>query len=373
MKTEISGGSGLIPIERVAVPQLETTDKATRKMIAQMQTTLLPRFQIEFDGSALEYNSMRFATLKNGKQDTPALRAALRVTEKNLQLSADAPLEIISGMCLFGASGLTGITKSGKRMSLTNPYELRAAGTEAIVQIQELPTLHPSEAEAVARITKALTLLQQSDTGTGEVRVTFHLPIPEYKIYMLSLLRKGVINQNQLQELNAKIDRRANALMSLVQKRVDLPMSVGSPLDVLNPLLSQTDTPATVANCVAVLQRQPLLSTALALQSPVDFFDLTNLSYSAAYLSVAKQAQAQGGNCLAVEIAEEVPIFEYAKKLAGQMGAPLSMAALYIPSSTVSLSGKDGKEALFMHEPNGSSPLSQLRTIVKNNQERNRV
>lgn len=370
MKTEIGGGLGLIPIERVAVPQLEITDKATRKMITQMQTTLLPRFQIEFDGSALEYNSMRFATLKNGKQDAPALRAALRVTDKELQLSANAPLEIISGMCLFGASGLTGITASGKRMSLTDPYELRAMGAEKIVDIQELPTLHPSEAEAVARITRALNMLQQSDTGTGEMRVTFHLPIPEYKIYMLSLLQKGVINQEQLQELNAKIDRRANALMQLVQKRVDLPMSVGSPLDVLNPLLLKTDTPATAANCAAVLQRQPLLSTALALQSPVDFFDITNLSYSAAYLSVAKQAQTQGGNCLAVEIAEEGPIFDYAKKLGGQIGMPLSMAALYIPPSTVSLSGRGGKDALFMHEPNGASPLSQLRAIVKNNQER---
>ena len=185
-------GPPLVPLERVAMPTIESTDKATRKMITQINTTLTPRFPLQTTGEAVEFHTLRYAKLVDSA-DRPQLTAALRVTSPDYVLLPGQPVKTVSGMCLFGASGLIGIGQSGRQFSLADPVELKAGLPEPIREIVEIPFLHPSETETILQVTRALRLL----AGEG-VDCFFHLPTPEYKLYLLEPFQQGKLTADQL-------------------------------------------------------------------------------------------------------------------------------------------------------------------------------
>lgn len=355
----ISEGPPLVPLERVAMPTVESTDKATRKMISQINATLTPRFPVQTTGEAVEYRTLRFANLVDGSGQ-PQLKAALRVTSADYAFSPGQPVKTVSGMCLFGASGLTGITQTGRRLSLTDPKELDEGLAEPVKEIVEIPFLHPSETETILQVTKALRLL----AGDG-VDCFFHLPTPEYKLYLLEPFQQGKLTADQLEILFAKIDRRSQALTKLVLKRLPAKTIVGSPLDPLEDLLAAKKGTASLNQCLDSASQDPLLGAIIQAVKPARFLDLCNLSYVAGYLKQAEIAVSQSAGCLAVDMAQEVGIFEHAKTTASKLGINLRMAAMFLAPAIVTQTGRHGKDSLFMHQPDGLSPLTEQKIVFR--------
>jgi len=363
---------GLIPIERVAMPRNEASDKATRRMITQMQTTLGERFSLEMGSDALEYGGLRFLELGSPGTDV-SLRAAIRTENKQYRLLPGQDVEIISGMCLFGASGLSGRFSDGTSVSLTNPYELRELQSTQFADVEENMLLHISEASSILRITQALNLLadaQRENGKTGRLTCNFHLPVPEYELYMLDLVQKGAMSSEQFDRTVQRVQNRAGNLARIVEKRTPQDMGVRffSPFDGLLPLLEQKGSRTTLEDCKQVLRQDPVLRDLLECNPPKGIGNLPNYSFVAGYLQTVLETQAQGKGCLAVEIAEEQPILQKSQEKAVNLGIRCDMAAMYLLPNVLTTRGMNGKELedLFMHRPNGVPPLEELKFVVKN-------
>ncbi|MBU2052260.1 MAG: hypothetical protein Q8P47_02905 [Candidatus Beckwithbacteria bacterium] len=341
------------------MPTIESTDKATRKMITQINKTLTPRFPLQTTGNAVDYDTMRFATLANLKNE-PQLNVGLRVTSKDYALLPGQPVKTVSGMCLFGASGLSGIGSSGQGFSLTDPIALRNGLPEKIVRIEETPFLHSSETQTILQVTRALQLL----AGEG-VECFFHLPTVEYKLYQLEPFQQGKLTADQLDTLFAKIDRRSADLSKLVSKRIPVKTEIGSPLGPLENLLQTKKGRTSLDDCLDCASKDLLLAAQIRSEKPNSFLALCDLSYVAGYLKQAMAATSQGGGCLAVDMSQEKKIFDYTKEAAKNLGINLTMAVMLLAPATVTLNGLHGKDSLFMHQPDGLSPLTEQKIVFR--------
>jgi chorismate mutase len=341
------------------MPTVESTDKATRKMISQINLTLAPRFPVKTTGEAIDYKSMRFATLTD-LSGRPQFKAGLRVISKDYQFSPGQPIKVVSGMCLFGASGLLGITQNGEKFSLTDPLDLKDGLADKVIETIETPQLHPSEMETILQVTKALNLL--GDTG---VECFFHLPTTEYKLYLLEPFQQGKLSANQLEALFAKIDRRAQDLSRLVAKRLKIRTTFGTPLDPVEKALSGDKRRLTLDQCLQAARANPLLSNLIDIAQPSRFLNLCNLSYAAGYIGQALAAKRESAGCLAVDMAQEIAIFENTEKITRKLGVDLSLAAMFLAPIMLTRTGLHGKDSLFMHQPDGLSPLEEQKLIFR--------
>ncbi len=269
----------------------------------------------------------------------------------------DKPLHFISGMCLFGAEGLMGITVSGKRISLTDPF---APVEEKILTIKELPVLHPSETESLLLIPDTIKSLM-----VGETSVFFHLPRNEYKFYALEAFQHGFLNVEQVKDLFFRIDRRANAMMKIISKEKRLPQAkIGSPLDGLNWLLTTFEEKTNIEQCLSAIPKNSILEEMVKFNPPKNFFDLNNLSYVAGYIGLAKEASDKGEGFLAVDLPKEEGIFNNSKPLLGQLGLDLPLTVMLVGGLVLTTNGRHGKTNLFMHQSNGASSLLENKIVL---------
>ncbi|HZZ98661.1 MAG TPA: hypothetical protein VFG51_01885 [Candidatus Saccharimonadia bacterium] len=358
-------GQPFVPIEKVAIPRHESTDKATRKMIAQMTRTLLPRFPLQPTGDAIEYKSMRFLKMRNPCVANAEMLGAVRVTEPEFALQPGVPVEIISGMCKFGATGLTGKLPDGTRPSLVDPYE-PSFGGQALTEIKETWFLHPSELENLVRLTNTFdTLTAGGAAENGGAILRFHIPEPEYKLYMLGRVKRGEMSRKQFVETVAKIERRAQKLGEMVKKRVNFSVTVHSPLSPLNDLIARKDAMTTFQDCIDTLSRDAFWHLALQVVRPPGFQELNNMSYCMGYLLTARNAALRGAQPLAIDTSEEQPIFDHAIEMANRMGKSFKMATLYVPPIALTKTGLHGKEDIFMHESNGMPLVQELMELMR--------
>jgi len=364
--SSLETGPPLVPIERVAEQKRDTSDKATRKMITQLSNALLGRLDLTITDESLDIKSMRFVRMQTENQLVNVAIKRINGTE----LIADRSIQMISGLCLFGASGLSGETTDGRVISLTDPYELSQLNNIKVETVIEDRNLHISEAGTILRLSKAFKLIDEANKQSGqlgELKSLFHFPTVEYKLYMLDLLAKRVINEDQAIEIFEKIDDRSLALSRMLVNRLpaDLQIEIGSPLGFLDDKISSLSV-TSIAEVVDLASLDSEIAQMIRIRPINSFSDLSFLSYAAGYIKAVSASKETGDNVLAVEIAEERPILKNANDIGQQMGVELNMAALYVAPDTVTLTGRHGKQALFMHQSNGVDSLSQLKQIVAN-------
>jgi hypothetical protein len=276
-------------------------------------------------------------------------------------------------MCLFGASGLMGKTEMGSLVSLTDPYEIKAGFDSPVTEVLVNENLHASETETILRITETLKLLakiQTESNQTAQIRCAFHMPTVEYKLYMVDLCQRGLLSEAQVVQLATLIDQRAQGLEKLLIKRTPFKTEFGSPIQELDNLLATKGVGVSLADCVQVLSRDPLMAELIRIKQPRTLIELNELSYAAGYFRVSEKARQTNQGCLAVDISEEMPIFDNAKSLAQQGNLPLQMAALYVQPFTVTQNGRYGKPGLFMHLSQAGSNLDEQRIVLNNSRER---
>lgn len=358
----MSKEQSIVPIERVARVESANTDKATRKMIAQLEKQLgIASLALAGGNSLIDNGDLRFVETQLETQEGN-LKLALRATD-GYAIDKNKGTRVISGLSMFGASGLQIETDTGELLSLTDPVALKEIqpGTKAVRVVVD-PMLHIAEASSVLRLTKALQMVQ-NQAGLSIDEIAFHIAVPEYKLNMVTLMQMGVLSEQQVEEICELLEQRAQGLLQLVKNRIpsDVPITLKSPLRSLEKVLSPE---LSLDEAKAVLCRNEVLAQLLAAKSPENLGEIPNLSYAAAYFQEAQQAREQNQNMLAVEIAEEKPIFTNALRLSAASGLSLEMAVLLVMPQTATVTGRRGSTALYMHQPNGESPLQSLKTVV---------
>lgn len=362
----------LVPLKKVAEPTNESTDTTTRDMVTRFKQVLLPRFPLQTSPEGLMYKGRAHVQLLHPTTGEHLMTATMSADPRGYQLVPNQPVQLITGMCLFGATGLQGRTTTGEMVSLTDPISLGDDQKPPfqLVDIVELPMLHPSEVDTTLRIVKAMSSLleaQEVSGQTGQLQLNFHLPAAEYHLYMLDLLNKGAISEEQFQHLCDRITRRSQDLAKIVGKRLPALTTIGSPLDGVVEAI-RANPQISLDELIAMAEQDPIFAAALAVKKPADLFALAELSYKVGYLQVADLAQRQQAGCLAVDILEETKILDQAKEICKAQKRKVNMAALYITPTSVSLHGRHGRDAIFMHEDADphTSPLAVLRAIVTN-------
>jgi hypothetical protein len=249
--------------------------------------------------------------------------------------------DVISGVCLFGASSVTVSAENGRKYHLVDPDEMETIDSP-ITEIEEKNDRHPYEIEAASRLTGFLNFV-----NTKELNVSFHVPRLEYWLYGLQLYEKGLMSNKLLQQWFSTVNKRSERMKDLL--RENLPSNAKAP-DFIEPLsgiehmlqkdmeegesplrrmvehlyskdeiwrkiLDTSDTLALREKADAQRRREkelPEKRPKYKLKSELNAFDLTCLSYVVAY---AKKLDVSKGLLLALENPEEVKILEQAKQL----------------------------------------------------------
>ena len=244
--------------------------------------------------------------------------------------------EMISGICLFGASGIEGHDEDGKIYKLTDTAELPTI-TKKIRKIEVKDMLHPYEFELTLRLTNFLSFF----TANASLILNMHIPTLEYYCYGVSLYQKGLFDKKLLSQWFDLVDRRSKRIKQFLQNILpnQITLKQIAPLDpvkeylhknIMSPkhitkMLSETD-----------ISWKFLLNSHGELK---DLIELSRLSYQAAYLQVA----ARSPLLISVEDPPEVKIWDKLKKtlknnnkewfLTG--GKSISCIGLYIHPNTI--------------------------------------
>lgn len=220
---------------------------------------------------------------------------------------------ITSGPCLFSAEATIGITASGKKHRLTDPYGFEAISVdEPIDQIIIDERLQPYEAEAILRLTQSIASIHN-----GEATVGLDLPRVAYKLYLLEYYLKGVITRESYQGWLQAIDARTEKIAALISRRLPDSMNVQiiEPLAPINDLIHQfADGYSLDGNEMQTLQSALCNSDELwgnvLLASPAQrFIDLGYLGYPMTHLVAARSA-GPDSTLIVIESPEETKIMD---------------------------------------------------------------
>lgn len=336
-------------------------NKATLNMAKKMASHLSGRFSIVPTGRAMSYNAREFAEI-SGSSET--IFASFSSTG-NGRVRDKQALSLIAGTCLFGADGLRGIDSNGFLFSLTDPFENQPSAP--IEDIEEMVFPHPSEIESILRTTTAISILRDNDRYPSDDVLYFHLPIPEYLMYIRDYVHTGALYPEVALSLISTIYNRGHGVANMVARRIPANITpiFTSPLESAAEALVASRFSISLSEMVNGLsQSDPLMAHLLDMHPPTCFSDINYLSYTHLYIAAQSEATELGRSCVAVEEAKEGRILTEAKKQAFDLGLDFSIGAIYLAPKMISKNGLHGKSDLFMHDTTRDSILQQLKSVV---------
>lgn len=352
----------IIPIEQQIEMLPLDSAKSFLKMARRIDYKLGGRFDLKTTGQVLSHNGRNY--IEVGSKSGTTLMSLSSVGDSTL--SPDKPVRMISGTCLFGATGLKGMDRMGEVYYLADP--LAKVLKERIVSIEEMKEVHPSEVESTLRLAQAFAVLDESSKVRGKDVLHFHLPVPEYLLYLLQYFNDGGLSEELVDKGVDLVVARGEKVKQLFTNRLpaNLKVEVHSSLDSVLPDLLARGAGLGLSEITSLLaRRDSLWAKLLAHTRPGDFRVLNDLSYTHMYHKAHQQAQLEGVGCMAVDESKEGPIFTEVKSQAKAMNKPMKMNALYIAPKTISIDALHGKTELFMHRTESEPLLMQLKQIVQ--------
>ncbi len=223
------------------------------------------------------------------------------------------PPFITSGPCLFSAEATIGITASGQKHRLTDPYGFHEISIEEpIVALDIDSRLQPYEAEAILRLTQSIASIHE-----GQAIVGLDLPRVAYKLYLMGFFLEGIISQPLYLEWLEAVDIRTAGIANLIKKRLPATMDVQiiEPLAPINEFIYQIGTSSSHQDDILATMQEKLIQSdelwaKLLLTNPAKrFVDLGYLGYPMTHL-MATRAIGSDSALVVIENPEETKIMD---------------------------------------------------------------
>lgn len=255
-------------------------------------------------------------------------------TKSVSDLPADSAVQIpdlvklIGGTCIGGSETIKGIDAVGSVHSLLEsdvPDTLNSPVEQLIFNPK--PTIY--EIDTIERTSSLINSMVENGMKEGkQVSMYWHVPLPEYILYMKQYFDSGVLNQNQCSELIASLEKKAGILKAWLTRRLKpklMEIEFGSPLESILLGNNIFDDQFTLENVLSQLCCDPLWKSIIANSSITTWTQLADASYSYMYL----QQSSHKGITIGIENPEEGKILSVAKGYAKQSGTPFNMTCLY--------------------------------------------
>lgn len=361
--SEVAYSGGLDPIKAVRKMR-ESVFKLAPVFSPQTVVTEDSLLHTRTDKTGASYVDPIFVRVNNeGTSHYITTRLLVTDSKGELQegskLSLDAlvgseRLQVVTGVCLFSTSGVSGITEDGNSHLFADPDFISGVNSP-IREIQVDPWVHPYELDTILRTTNFISGMLSHQ----KVDISFHVPRLEYYLYGILLHSRGLMSYGLLQNWFDRVDGRAQRVERLFRKRLpNLCVSIASPLGSAEDYLRNSEGYSLTEMVEQLSEADQLWEVLLEGNPPGDFDDLGFLSYTYPYLEKAKR-----GGFVAVENPDEERIFRETKKNIGILqGQPTTIAGIYVHPKVLVTNGH--KRFLYSHTPEVGQRVQGLREIV---------
>lgn len=248
------------------------------------------------------------------------------------------PIQIVTGMCLFGAESVIGWSGQDAFPITVGPVVHDENFTQPIDQVTADARWHVYEVETIERLGSFIGALARLP-GLGPILVQAHIPGPEYEAVALSLYARGLLPADLCARYREMARHRAGLIGEILERRLGAvaQVRVSSPLSVVGGLDVQGIRPAEVTRILyeAFWPRDRLWRALLAGTAP-SIKAVIRASYVYHYLCVARDAQRQGHQLLLAENPDEEKIFRCALRDCSRTGISLDgMRGFYLHPQVV--------------------------------------
>lgn len=339
-----------------------STHKAARKEARSLANFFSPLFDFKI-GTRYIYHTQKGMVFTETEFPDGGIFYLGSRTTNGVRLDPSKPIQFVGGMCIGGSSTLIGVDEDDNQHNILEretPEKLQ----QPIVDIKCQTRISVYEADTILKLTSLMSALANGMNDGQKNRLTFHLPIPEYLLYILQYYQNGVLDQGQASEIAKIIRKRGHGLKVMLQKRFSGisgldEVIISSPLEDYIPddflLLSATSLDQMASDLAS---QDPLWKSIIYSTQPETWTDLADCSYQSLYLRLSQEAH--GYNLVGVENPEELSILLAAKKTASGIEQPFSMACLYPHSHVFTTSGTPKR--LFRHK--SISPLRDIKKVL---------
>ncbi len=265
------------------------------------------------------------------------------------QIDPEKNIRFIGGTCIGGSTTATGFDSKSHQYFLLEsdmPNKLNSS----IHELKLDACLSVYEVDTIKKLTGLIDAISSSNNTNKSV--VFHIPIPEYLLYILQYYQKGVLSKDQSYELASFIQQRGLGLSKIISTRLQHITNEGeiqltSPLNFLLDENIFAFTSASFKDIITFLSKNLLWNYVIQSTKPQTWNDLANCSYQVFYLQQA-QITSQKANLIGIENPEEMSILLAAKKTAATFNLPLSILCLYPHSFVVTTVGEPRR--LYRHQ-----------------------
>ncbi len=270
----------------------------------------LPDFFVPVDPrSGVQSGTVHFAqgTIE-GLSDDHHLYLHARAAGAMPKLADVDRLSIVSGVCLFGESGIRSYGADDTPTELERP-NIAVKGIARLVTRVEKGQSQLYVPESAARLGRTMVALAQyAERHDKSTEMFVHVPGPEYKVHAEALYAKGRLTLEALQQYHDVIDEESSDIRSRFSEMfekfgLEAPM-FGSPIE---SIVEGFEVGSLASNYQTVADRLPSM------------LDLLHISYAIAYHTANKP----GNLPVFVDNHSEQGIFELAKQLKGFKGLAL--------------------------------------------------
>ncbi|MGO4646431.1 hypothetical protein AB4305_15900 [Nocardia sp. 2YAB30] len=278
--------------------------KPLRKIVRILDRHLSGIFTTSGDPGGIELESLSFVrgALIDAPDDPVYLHARM-VGEPPSMEDVDC-LTAVSGVCLFGGSGLRTYDRTGERTVLERPGMPPSERANRIVEIERGET-QIYVPEAVARLGRTMIALAAlADQHGIRTDLFVHIPGPEYKLHADALFAAGRMTRYALQQYHTLVDDEVASITTqftrLFESMAVPPPAYGSPL----------------GRRVSNSHNGPAVPTTVA---PPAIQDILAASYVSAYRNAVRASTLP----VFVDDLNELPILRNAEKTSGFRGIAL--------------------------------------------------
>ncbi len=184
----------------------------------------------------------------------------------------------VTGSCLFGKSGVSGITNKGHILNLCDPYQMRDATPEQYGKIQKLDCMENFHGYEIQSALSRQGIFEM----TSADKIYFNAPYMPYLLYAREAMRRGLMDKDVFDDWTQKLSDRVADIIEYERDVSSAEINAVDPLYKYIELV--TDTSLSMENIAnKISEDDPWWAAYFANSPPETFADLGYGSYSKVY------------------------------------------------------------------------------------------